>query len=146
MTLAVILLKASLLLAVAILPAMLFRKRLSATSRHLLWTLAVTGLLAVPALHAVLPVWTVTRVTGVEAPRASQVALAAESVVLGLASELTSVSAPVGSRNGQPASIPITWSMVATGVYALGVFVLLLRLAAQRLAVQRFAGRAGRNA
>ena len=141
MIIVAILLKASLLLAVAILPGVLFRKRLSATSRHLLWTLAVVGLLVVPVLHAVLPVWRVTRV---EAPRASQFDLAAESVVLGLASEVTSVSAPVGSGNGQPASVRITWSMLATGVYSLGVLVLLLRLAAQRLSVERLARRATR--
>ena len=56
MIIVAILLKASLVLAVAILPGVLFRKRLSATSRHLLWTLAVVGLLVVPVLHAVLDV------------------------------------------------------------------------------------------
>jgi bla regulator protein blaR1 len=141
MTVAVILLKASLLLTVVVFPAVLLGKRLSATSRHLLWTLAVVGLLVVPVLHAALPVWTVTRL---EIPHAPQVALAAESVSLRLATEVAPVSAPVGSRNGQPGSVRITWSMLATVVYGLGVLVLLLRLAAQRLSVRRLARRATR--
>jgi hypothetical protein len=45
MTLIAILLEASLLLAAAVLMQALVGKRLSATSRHLLWTLAIVGLL-----------------------------------------------------------------------------------------------------
>ena len=53
-----ILFKASLLLAaVAIAQAMLSR-RTSAATRHLMWTLAIVGLLLLPMLAGVLPGWT----------------------------------------------------------------------------------------
>jgi len=49
-----ILLKASLLLSTAVLAHGLLGKRVSATSRHLLWTFAIVGLLVLPILSGLL--------------------------------------------------------------------------------------------
>jgi hypothetical protein len=49
MTITGILLKASLLLFAAVLTHVLIGKRVSAASRHLLWTLAISALLILPA-------------------------------------------------------------------------------------------------
>ena len=93
MTIIAILLKASLLLAAAVLAHVLVGKRLSATSRHLLWTLAIAGLFVLPIFYGMLPTWTVARVTPSRAP---EFARKAESAVTRFASEMTSsVSAPV---------------------------------------------------
>ena len=142
MTIAVILLKASLLLLAVLLAYALFRRHLSATSRHLLWTLAIVGLLVVPALYLSLPAWTVISVAPSRAP---QFARTAESAVRGTASKVTSsVSAPVSGGRWQFTPPRIAWPTVALAVYAIGVLGLLLRLLAQRWSVRRLTNRASR--
>jgi beta-lactamase regulating signal transducer with metallopeptidase domain len=59
-TLLDLLLKAGVLLALATLAALACR-RASAALRHLIWTLAVAGVLLLPALTALLPAWQVVR-------------------------------------------------------------------------------------
>ena len=49
-------LKSTIVLAVAVLVAVLLRKR-SATARHLVWTIGVAGILVLPAVMPLLPVW-----------------------------------------------------------------------------------------
>jgi hypothetical protein len=55
--------KVSVLLAAAVVTNALLYRRASAAIRHLVWTLAVVGLLLLPMLSAVLPGWTVARLT-----------------------------------------------------------------------------------
>ena len=137
-----ILLKATLLLFAAALAHVRFGKRMSAASRHLLWALAVVGLLVLPLFNAVLPSWTIAVVPS---PRAVELAQTAQSQVTRLASEMTSVSAPAETlRDGQLAGVRVPLLTMAAVFYAVGALVLLLRLVAQRWSVQRLACRATR--
>ena len=137
-----ILLKATLLLFAAALAHVLFGKRMSAASRHLLWALAVVGLLVLPLFNAALPSWTIAVVAS---PRAVELAQTAQSQVTRLASEMTSVSAPAETlRDGQLAGVRVPLLTMAAVFYAVGALVLLLRLVAQRWSVQRLACRATR--
>ena len=54
-----IIVRASALLAAAALADLVLRRRASAATRHLLWTLALGALLALPIASYVLPEWTV---------------------------------------------------------------------------------------
>lgn len=143
MTITGILLKASLLLFAAVLAHVLIGKRVSAASRHLLWTLAISALLILPVFSGVLPEW---RVDKVAPSRVAELAQTAESPVIRLAAEVTSfmsVSARIPDV-GQAASGRISWSRVATVLYSIGILALLLRLVAQRWSVRRLAYRATR--
>src|SRR5688572_7657918 len=84
--------------AAAILAQTLVGERLSATSRHLLWTLAIVGLLVLPLLYGMLPTWAVARATPTRAP---EFARTAEAAVTRFASDMaSSLSAPAGSGDG----------------------------------------------
>ena len=54
-----IIVRASALLAAAGLADLVMRRRASAAARHLVWTLAIGALLALPLASYVLPGWTV---------------------------------------------------------------------------------------
>ena len=137
-----ILLKATVLLCATALAQGLLGKRLSATSRHLLWALAVVGLLVLPLFNAALPSWTIAVVAS---PRAVELAQTAQSQVTRLAAEMTSVSAPAEAlRAGQFAGVRVPWLTMIAVCYAVGALVLLLRLVGQRSSVQRLARRATR--
>ena len=143
MTIIAILLKASVLMTAAIVACAALGKRVSAASRHLLWTLAIVGLLVLPLLNGLVPTWTVASV----APsRAAEFAQTAESQVVRFASEMTaSMSVPVVMTGaGQFGSLRTPWFTVAAACYGIGVFLFLLRLAAQRWSVRRLACRATR--
>jgi bla regulator protein blaR1 len=142
MTILAILLKASLLLFAAIVVHVLVGRRLSAASRHLLWALAIAGLLVLPVLHGSLPAWTVVRVAPSRAP---ELARMAESAVSRFAPDLTSsVSAPVGAGHRPLPDVRSSWSTVASVVYGGGLLAFLLRLVAQRWSVRRLTRRAMR--
>src|SRR5688500_10053605 len=106
-------LKGAVLLAVAAVAAVALR-RASAAARHLLWSLALTAVLLVPVLSAVLPGWRVLprwRVDATEGP-AAQTPPAAD-VSVRLASVAPADVAPVptnaldaagGPRSGTPAA------------------------------------------
>ena len=57
MTIVEILVKASLLMSAGALAHLLLARRASAAARHLLWTLAIIGLLLPPVLSMVVPGW-----------------------------------------------------------------------------------------
>jgi uncharacterized protein (TIGR03435 family) len=140
MPIIVILLKASLLLLAVLLAYAVLRKRLSATSRHFLWTLAIAGLLVLPVLQDSLPPWTVATVTP---SRPSEIVPMADSAVTRSASEVTSsVSPPAGP--GDKEFSGVSGAMVALVVYGVGLLAFLLRLVAQRWSVRRLARRATR--
>jgi beta-lactamase regulating signal transducer with metallopeptidase domain len=134
-----IVVKATLLVGVAVLMKMVLHRRASAATRHLIWTLAVAGVLALPILTVALPEWTVTvparAVTVAEQPLAAaplESAIAAASDV--------ETSAPLHAPAAPPAR-SISWSAAAAAVYAAGVVFMFIRLALQRLNVRRLAAR-----
>ena len=140
MTIVAILFKATALLATAVVAHAVLGKRESAASRHLLWTLAIVGLLVLPLLSGLLPAWTAARVAP---PLAAQLARTAESTAMRLASDVTtSMSAPAAIAGTGQSSVRVSWPAAAAVVYGLGVLTFLLRLAAQRWSVRRLTSRA----
>src|SRR5688572_20042003 len=135
-----ILVKATAVLAVAVLAYLLAVRRASAAARHLLWTLAIVGLLVLPLVAAVVPGW-----ARLEVP-APAVAAVAESVppVARFAVDLmpSAVTSEAGSISAAQSAGRNRWLGVAALLYVIGVAVLLLRLAAQRWFVARLTRRA----
>ena len=136
--------KTSLLLAAAAATNALLARRTSAASRHLVWTLAVVGLLVLPILSAALPSWEIAiRVaaskasdrTAIVQPDGQTEPADARGVAMGS----PSAAAVVGAASGTPIARSVSWETTLAALYAVGVFVLLIRLAAERRSVQRLA-------
>lgn len=133
-----IVIKASVLLVIAAVAQALWRQRASAEIRHLVWTLAIVGLLLLPILSLALPGWPVVIRT---ATKTADVPLAInglqEHADLGRQSAgLGPSAAPVllvESADG------ISASTVIVTVYAAGVFVMLMPLLMQWRNVRRLA-------
>jgi beta-lactamase regulating signal transducer with metallopeptidase domain len=157
-----ILLKASLLLAAAAVAQAILRRRTSAATRHLLWTLAVASLLLLPALAVVLPAWTLpvplpTLTANApdiawQTPVASQPLAsrqeANERAVTASTRTTPSTPAPGGLVSTTSASSApdggarLSWVTALLMLYAAGALLLLLRLAVERFAVTRIARQA----
>ena len=127
--------KATLLLAAAALADLALRPRASAAARHLVWSLAIGALLALPIASSALPAWHVR----IPIPRAA-VALPAG------ATPSTKVAAPDVTLRGVPVppsetTAPRTAGMLAAAtpfvLYVAGVLFLLARLAIEPFALRR---------
>jgi beta-lactamase regulating signal transducer with metallopeptidase domain len=142
--------RASAVLAVAALTACVVRRRASASTRHLVWTLAIVALLALPLASSVLPDWIVsvpiaepseTRVVSATAPESATVIHdAASRPVTGSCD--SGARCESGAANASVAtSVPrITVATALTALYAvymIGVLLLLLRLVRDAIAVRR---------
>jgi beta-lactamase regulating signal transducer with metallopeptidase domain len=127
-------------------------RRLSAASRHLIWTLAVASLLALPIFWVVLPGWRIAipvaasigsdvtpDIEPVGRTDVSGSSAAAEDAVT-----FSATAAPAGIRQTTPIGGRMWVSLAAVLFicYVAGVGVLLLRLAYERWAVRRLARRA----
>jgi beta-lactamase regulating signal transducer with metallopeptidase domain len=128
--------KSTLVLAVAAVAAGFMRRRASAASRHLAWSLAVVVLLLLPIASTTLPAWNIPigrQVTSIAVTRPP--VDVAESQAEG---KTTAASASVPSG---PVSAPIEWLALLPVVYGAGVLFLLGRLALEywstRLIVSR---------
>ena len=135
-----ILVKATAVLTVAMLAYVLAARRASAATRHLLWTLAILGLLVLPVLVAAVPGWVRLDLT---APAAA-VATAPIAPLARFATDLMPDAAmlPPGDVTGSSSARPVAWLSVAAFVYVLGIVVLLVRLVAQRWSIARLTRRA----
>jgi hypothetical protein len=128
MTFVAILVKVTLVLGIAATVQSVLARRASAAARHLVWTLAITGVLLVPILAISLPDWTPFEYTQP----------AGFVPVIG-------AGTPEPPPLNVPAPIPagdnaINWSTVVTAVYLAGVALLLVRL------FQQHRGRIGSSA
>jgi beta-lactamase regulating signal transducer with metallopeptidase domain len=136
MTAVSIALKATVLLAVAGLLHAFLRGRGSAAARHLLWTSALTALLALPFAEAVLPHWTIAiPVAGsAAAPVAADTAgfAAVEAPGTTAAAERAAGPAPERAFARQAPAVPIL-------IYAMGLLLLIARLVRESMTLHRVA-------
>jgi beta-lactamase regulating signal transducer with metallopeptidase domain len=140
MTALSILLKASVVLLAAAGITFVSRRWLSAATRHLIWTLAASAMLLLPALSVTLPQWTavslpsalaVPGVTPVD-DRANRIDVVGDPV---MATPSVAVQRPIASR-------PMAWSAVLGWTYGAGVLFLLFRMVGESLLLRRLASRA----
>jgi beta-lactamase regulating signal transducer with metallopeptidase domain len=127
----VIAVKATVLLAAAALVDLLLRRRGSAAARHLVWTIAIVGLLALPVASLSLPAWTL------RIPVAPATAVATVDAVVAP----STLPAPiVASADEATPRVPVLTLFGAIVVlYAGGVLLLLARLAIEPIALRRLA-------
>jgi beta-lactamase regulating signal transducer with metallopeptidase domain len=149
-----IIVRASALLAAAAVADLALRRRASAATRHLVWTLAIGALLALPIASYVLPEWTVPiPIARPLAPRAVPTGTAPSNVAVtsAVASRAVPVPCVDGERRCEPdaafmgTSVPgnvprLTFGAVIAAlyaVYAVGVVLLLARLVLEPFALRR---------
>ena len=143
--------KASVLLGAAALVQAVLYRRLSAAMRHLVWTLAVVGLLLLPILSMALPEWAVVVRTaaagavdaGPAMARVDEPATPAQppASVAARAESAADVrpSAGIPLRSFAARANALAWPGVMAGVYATGVLVMLIHMGLQRWSVRRLA-------
>jgi beta-lactamase regulating signal transducer with metallopeptidase domain len=143
-------LKVSLLLtAAAIVQALLGRRR-SAATRHLMWTLALVGVLILPMLSAVMPQWEAVRLPASSVPGGTPRLGSAgpadmtQPVPVGgvLNAASPAVAIPVESRPAPPTSSRVSWRTTLLALYGVGVVLLLIRLVFERLTMRSLARQA----
>ena len=138
-------LKASVILlaAFAVTGAM---RRTSAAARHFVWTLALAGVLVLPALGAVLPAWQVDAVPSLLPASPSAAPDRAQPLVefQFRANQRDPGAVPPGSSryDVRPAAPRVDWFRVVPLVWTVGAGLVLLRLAAGLLGVWWLARRA----
>jgi beta-lactamase regulating signal transducer with metallopeptidase domain len=130
-----IVVRATLLLAVAAIVQVVLHRRTSAAMRHLIWTIALTGALAMPLLSLTVPEWTFE----VSAPRP---ATPAAPLILPLVETHTapgpSPADPLAAAEPSPtAGAGGRWRYAAGGIYAAGLLAMLVQLAMQLWRVRR---------
>jgi beta-lactamase regulating signal transducer with metallopeptidase domain len=144
-----VIVRASALLGAAALANFVLRRRASAATRHLVWTLAMGALLALPIASYVVPHWTVpVPIAGIASTRTAS----ADAVII---PDVAARAVPAScNENGGPcapdvhsadaaalAGTPRVTPRAAIGalyvVYAAGVILLLLRLVLEPLALSR---------
>jgi beta-lactamase regulating signal transducer with metallopeptidase domain len=133
--------KASVLLAAAAIAQVVLR-RTSAATRHLVWMLAIAGLLVLPVLTLTVPEWpvavrTVAAPVVPPAPVLERVDTPADQ-----AGPSILPSIPAASPSAAPSSADRSWWVVAAGVYAAGVGLMLIHLSVHRWRVRRLARKA----
>lgn len=144
---AMLLLKATVVIALAALVQACLGRRMSAATRHWMWTLAVAGLLALPIAARALPEWTVEvpvvpleAVAPMTADASTLPAVSAEPAGGALAS--AAGGAPVSPEATAAGGARIPRPTVVLVIYVTGILFLTLRLAIQQLAARRLIARA----
>jgi beta-lactamase regulating signal transducer with metallopeptidase domain len=123
----------------------LLRRRASAAARHFVWTLAICGVLVVPAASLLLPEWTVvvpmtsSVSTTTTAARSSVVSLD-ESVETPLQSAAT--VADVEPAPAAPRTAAFPWALVVLTIYMCAALGMMIHVLAGQATLRRFVRRA----
>ncbi len=154
-----IVVKASLVLGLAAMVQWVWGRRASAATRHLLWMLAVAGVLLLPAMSLVLPAWNVampaapTREAGRAVDRGALTDDTSRSSGQSIGSATAALGSPAAARGAAvvlatrptsmtPHSTGLSWATATIGLYVAGVVGMLLYLVIQHWSVRCFARRA----
>jgi beta-lactamase regulating signal transducer with metallopeptidase domain len=138
--------KSSLLIVAAAAIDLVMRRRGSAASRHLVWTLAVSGLLILPAFLLAMPRWQLrvpiaSSVEPAPAQAASTTASSAGNQPSLLPVSIAEPRARSAHDNlrtsGSRSFVSVSPALIVLGIYAAGVALFIARLALQRRAVRR---------
>ena len=134
-----IVVKASALLGVAGVAQALIGRRVSAATRHLLWTLAIVSVLLLPAVSLALPAWPVvihtTPQTAEQAPVVNHIDRSSDD----RARSATPMAPSGESAPAAPGADGFRWSTTIVGLYGAGVLAMLIQLMLQHWSVRRFA-------
>jgi beta-lactamase regulating signal transducer with metallopeptidase domain len=133
--------KVSLLLGAAGCVAALLRRRASAATRHLIWSLSLIGTLLLPVASVAVPAWTLT--VGI-APTAADLAAVIDRVNEPVAATSTPASVVVVADAAESGSrrFNLPWPALVGAVYLGGVGAVLVVLFVHRSSVRRWARRA----
>ncbi len=132
-----IVVKATVLMGIAVVVQLVVRRRASAATRHLLWMLAIVSVLLLPAASLVLPGWAVeVRSAPEPATRAPFATREAPGVDL---SSPTREEVIVEYPRAAAAAARGSWSATIAGVYVAGAIGFLVHLIAQLWRGRRFA-------
>jgi beta-lactamase regulating signal transducer with metallopeptidase domain len=130
--------KGTLVLAIAAIAAGHMRRRASAASRHLVWSLAVVVLLVLPIASMTLPAWNIPI-----GRQATSVAVTLPVDATGFSAEGRTTAAS-GSGQRAPVSASIEWLALLPLVYGAGVLFLLGRLGLEYWQTRRIVARTTR--
>lgn len=130
----VIVIKATALLAAAALFDALLRPRGSAAARHLVWTLAVAALLALPIASLALPEWTIRLPIAQTVDAAPVASVGASSGSVNLTAE---ERAFMQTDEALPRMPSVSWFTAIAAIYLAGVLLLLARLAIEPIGLRR---------
>jgi beta-lactamase regulating signal transducer with metallopeptidase domain len=133
--------KSSFLLAAAATANALLFRRTSAAARHLVWMLAVVGLLLLPVFSAALPTWEIAIpvATSIDPDMSASIRADQVSGPEIVAGARAALPAAVAATPKTPINSPAT---MLFALYVVGVFLLLIRLAVERWTIHRLAKRA----
>jgi beta-lactamase regulating signal transducer with metallopeptidase domain len=141
-----VLVKSSLLIGIAFAINRLVLHRRSAASRHLVWMLALGGVLALPFLQTAVPDWEIEVRVAAEAQAPSTAPVVdTETTADPTPSSVDAMAAVAEPRVEASSEVPappaaareMTWTSLALSIYAIGVLLLGLKLGADRLALRR---------
>lgn len=147
MTPSALLFKASILITIAAVAQACVARRTSAATRHLIWVLAILGLLLLPMLASVLPRWTAVRLGASETTAAAPLVESPTSSAAVVGTESAGPSALLAADAAEaprpaPIALVIPWSSALPALYGAGVVLLLARFTVERASIQRLARRA----
>jgi beta-lactamase regulating signal transducer with metallopeptidase domain len=141
-------LKASAIVAVAVLLQALWRRRTSAATRHLTWVAVVASLLLLPLAWQVAPQWSIVVATAPTAPAspapldpAASPALRVDDAIPAAAADNTVATTAARSDAIVPDTPRVSFAVAALAVYVIGFTAILMSLTLHHWRTRRFAAR-----